>query len=189
MGRETGRAARDTPIAGREAMASDSFLDQMKSFGSKLGLPKVDVDKLVEMNRKNFEALMKSASVAGEGAKALAEKQREILQAAFKETSARVQDFHPVGNPQEILAKQAEYAKKAFEVAMQNTRDLAELATKTTAEATKIVRDRIHENLNELQQSVSSAIADKTGKKDEPSEAAQNSAHATEARSQRPKKR
>ena len=113
-------------------MPSDSFLDQIKAFGARLGLPKVDVDKLVEMNRKNFEALMRSVSVAGEGAKALAEKQREIVQAAFNETSAMVKDFHPTGSPQEIVAKQSEYAKKAFEVAMQNTRDLAELATKTT---------------------------------------------------------
>ena len=112
------------------------------------------MDKLVEINRKNFEALMRSASVAGEGAKALAEKQREIVQVAFNETSAMVKDFHPTGSPQEIVAKQSEYARKAFEVAMQNTRDLAELATKTTAEAARIVRERIHDNLRELQESV-----------------------------------
>jgi len=147
-------------------MASESFLDQMKAFGTKLGLPKVDVDKLVEMNRKNFDALMRSASMAGEGAKAVAEKQREIIQAAFKETSAMVQNFHPPGTPQEILAKQSEYAKTAFEVAMQNTRDLAELTTKTTAEATKIIRDRVRENLSELQDSVSAAVGGKGGKKD-----------------------
>jgi phasin family protein len=169
-------------------MASDSFLDQMKAFGSKLGLPRVDVDKLVEMNRKNFEAFVKSASVAGEGAKALAEKQREIIQAAFKETAARVKDFHPAGSPQEVLAKQAEYARKAFEVAMQNTRDLAELTTKTTAEATKIVRDRIQENLGELQESVSSALAVKTVEKDDASQVADKPAAATEPPSSKRKK-
>jgi hypothetical protein len=39
------------------------------------------------------------------------------------------------------------------EVAMQNTRDLAELATKTTAEAAGIVRERIQDNLRVLQES------------------------------------
>ena len=38
---------------------------------------------------------------AGEGAKALADKQREIMEAAFKETSAMVGGFHRVGDPQE----------------------------------------------------------------------------------------
>ena len=31
-------------------MPSDSFLDQIKAFGARLGLPKVDVDKLVEIS-------------------------------------------------------------------------------------------------------------------------------------------
>jgi phasin family protein len=145
-------------------MTSESFLDQMKAFGSKLGLPEMDVDKLVEMNRKNFDALVRSASVAGEGAKAAAEKQREILQTAFKETSAMVQAFRPSGNPQEIVAKQSDYAKRAFEVAIQNTRDLAELTTKTTTDATKIIRDRIRESLSELQGSVSATAKPEGGK-------------------------
>ena len=117
-------------------MATESILDQMKAFGARLGLPKVDVDKLVDLNLKNIDALGRSAQAAGEGAEALADKQREIIETAFRETSAMVHDFQPSGNPQEILAKQSEYAKKAFEVAMQNTRDIAELTKKTTTDAT-----------------------------------------------------
>ena len=165
---------------------SDSFLDQMKAFGAKLGLPKVDVDKLVEMNRKNFDALMRSASVARESTKAFAEKQGEIIQAAIKETSAMVKDFHPTGSPQEIVAKQSEYARKAFEVAMKNTRDLAELATKSTAEAARIIRERIHDNLIELQESVSSVFGNE---EKEGSEKRTNTHSPSDAPTGRPKKR
>ena len=167
-------------------MPSDSFLDQIKAFGARLGLPKVDVDKLVEMNRKNFEALMRSASVAGEGAKALAEKQREIVQVVFKETSAMVKNFRPTGSPQEIVAKQSEYARKAFEVAMQNTRDLADLATKSTAEAAKIIRERIHDNLSEWQGGASSTFGHK---EKEGSETPSNTSGPTDPPTGRPKKR
>ena len=165
---------------------SDSFLDQMKAFGAKLGLAKLDADKLVEMNRKNFEALMRSASVAGEGAKAFAEKQREIIQAAFKETSAMVKDFHPTGSAQEIVAKQSEYARKAFEVAMQNTRDLAELATKSTTEAARIIRERIRDNLSEFQGSVSSGLGNE---EKDGSKAPSNTSDPSNAPTGRPKKR
>ena len=71
-------------------MAAESILDQMKAFGARLGLPKVDVDKLVDMQLKNIDALGRSAQAAGAGAKALADKQRETIQAAFRETSAMV---------------------------------------------------------------------------------------------------
>ena len=107
-------------------MTTESFMDQIKAFGARLGLPKVDVDKLVDIQLKNIDALGRSAQAAGEGAKALADKQREIMEAAFKETSAMVRDFHPVGDPQGTLAKQKDYAKRAFELTMQNTRDVAE---------------------------------------------------------------
>ena len=138
-------------------MMTDSILEQMKAFGARLGLPKVDVDKLVDMNLKNIDALGRSAQVAGEGAKALAEKQREIVETAFRETSAMVRDFKPSGNPQEILAKQSEYARKAFEITMQNTKDIAELTKKTSTDATSILRDRLRDSLAELRDSISRA--------------------------------
>ena len=92
-----------------------------------------------------------------EAAKALADKQREIIEAAFKETSAMVRDFHPVGDPQATLAKQKDYAKRAFELTMQNTLDVGDLAKKTTTEATTIIRDRLRESLTELRDSVGRA--------------------------------
>jgi phasin family protein len=138
-------------------MTTDSILEQMKAFGARLGLPKVDVEKLVDMNLKNIDALGRSAQVAGEGAKALADKQREIVETAFRETSAMVRDFKPSGNPQEILAKQSEYARKAFEITMQNTKDVAELTKKTSTDATSILRDRLRDSLAELRDSISRA--------------------------------
>jgi phasin family protein len=136
-------------------MTTESFIDQIKAFGARLGLPKVDVDKLVDMQLKNIDALGRSARTAGEGAKAIADKQREIFDAAFKETSAMVKDFHPSGDPQAILAKQKDYAKRAFELTMQNTRDIAQLTAKTTGEATEIIKERLRASLTELRDSVS----------------------------------
>jgi hypothetical protein len=34
-------------------MATQSFLDMIKEFGTGLGVPKVDVDKLIEVHRRN----------------------------------------------------------------------------------------------------------------------------------------
>jgi phasin family protein len=66
-----------------------------------------------------------------------------------------VRDFHPAGDPQAILAKQKDYAKRAFELTMQNTRDIAELTKKTTTEATTIIQDRLRASLTELRDTVS----------------------------------
>jgi phasin family protein len=139
---------------------AQSFLDQIKAFGSSLGLPQVDVDKLIDMQLKNLDALGRSAQTAGEGAKALADKQREIMETAFRETSAMVRDFRPTGDPQAILDKQKDYAKRAFELTVQNTRDITALTTKTTTEASAIIRDRLRASLAELRGSIGRAASE-----------------------------
>lgn len=136
-------------------MSEESFLDQMKAFGARLGLPEVDVSKLIDVQLKNIDAMAQSAHIVGKGAKALADKQRNIIDAAFRETSAMVRDFHPAGDPQAVLAKQKDFAKKAFELTVENTRDIAELTKKTTTDATTIVQDRLRSSLAELRESVS----------------------------------
>src|SRR5215471_3364379 len=46
-----------------ESMATQSFLDMIEEFGTGLGVPKVDVDKLIEVHRRNIDALGRSAQV------------------------------------------------------------------------------------------------------------------------------
>ena len=132
------------------AETTQSWLEMVKKFGSDLNLPKVDVDKLIEMNQKNLDALEQSAQVASAGAKSIADKQREIVETAFREVTAVARDFKPAGDPKEVLAKQTEFAKKAFDIAVQNTHDVAQLATQTTTDASKIIRNRLQESLSEL---------------------------------------
>lgn len=129
---------------------TQSWLDRLKKFGSDLGLPKVDVEQLIDANRKNLDALDRSAQVAAEGAKSLVEKQREIVESVLTEAAAMTRDFKPTGDPQQIVAKQTEFAKKAFETAVQNTRDVTQLATQTTTDATAIIRDRLRDSLSEF---------------------------------------
>jgi phasin family protein len=130
--------------------ATQSWVELLKKLGRDLNLPKVDVDQLIEMHRKNIDALEQSAQVASGGVESLADKQREMIETAFREAAAMARDFKPSGDPKEVLAKQAEFAKKAFDIAVQNTRDIAQLATQTTTDASKIIQGRLRESLNEL---------------------------------------
>jgi phasin family protein len=129
---------------------TQSWIEMLKKFGSDLNLPKVDVDKLIEMHRKNLDAVEQSAQVASAGAKSLADKQREIVETAFSEAAAMARDFKPTGDPKDVLAKQAEFAKKTFDITVQSTRDVAQLTTQTATDASKIIRDRLRDSLNEL---------------------------------------
>ncbi len=133
-------------------MADDprSYIDMLRKFGNDIGLPKLDIDKLIETHRKNIDALGQSAKVAAEGAQSLAQKQREILEASLREALALVQNFQPLNNPQEILARQTEFARKVFDITLQGAQSTAEMARQSTTEAVKVIQDRIKHSFEEI---------------------------------------
>jgi phasin family protein len=125
-----------------------------KNLGEQLKIAPFDMTKIMEHQQKNLEAMTKSWQAMAGGANEVARKQREIFEAAVKDVTAMVQEYKPGGSPQDIMAKQAEFAKKAMEAAIANTRDIAELVQKSTAEAFKIVQDRMKESYEEIRTTV-----------------------------------
>lgn len=133
---------------------AQNFTDMFKKFGEQLQVPPFDATKIMEHHRKNLEAMTKSWQAMATGASEIANKQKEIFEAAMKDMAEMAQSYKPGGNPQEVMAKQAEFAKKAMEAAIANTRDIAELVQKSSTEAFKIVQDRMKESYEEIRTSV-----------------------------------
>jgi len=136
------------------ADAPQNFTDMFKNLGEQLKIAPFDMTKIMEHQQKNLEAMTKSWQAMAGGANEIAKKQRAIFDEAVKDVTAMVHDYKPGGSPQDIMAKQAEFAKKAMEAAITNTRDLAELVQKSTAEAFRIVQDRMKESYEEIRSSV-----------------------------------
>jgi phasin family protein len=131
-----------------------NFTDMFKNLGEQLKIPSFDVKKIMEQQQKNLEAMAKSWQAMAGGANEIAKKQREIFEEAVKDVTAMVQTYKPGGSPQEIMAKQADFAKKAMEAAIANTRDIAELVQKSSSDAFKIVQDRMKESYDEIRSTV-----------------------------------
>ena len=131
-----------------------SYVDMLREFGGGLGLPKLDVDKLVKAQQKNIDALGQSAKVAVEGAKAVAQKQREVLEAGLREASNLARGFQPLGKFQDNLALQTEFAKKVFEIAVKGAQESAATGKQSTGKAVKIIQDRLKESFEEIRGSV-----------------------------------
>jgi phasin family protein len=133
---------------------AQAFTDMFKKFGEQLKVQPFDMTKIMEQQQKNLEAMTKSWQAMAEGASGIAQKQKEIFEAAMRDMAEMAQSYKPGGNPQEVMAKQAEFAKKAMEAAVANTRDIAELVQKSSTEAFKIVQDRMKESYEEIRTSI-----------------------------------
>lgn len=128
---------------------------------SEFKLPGVDVESALASQQKNIQALTAANQLAFEGFQAVARRQSEILRQTIEQTTSIVSELLAAGSPEEKVAKQADLVKAAFEKALANTRELAELVTKSNSEAADVINKRVSESLEELKSAVAKAKAAK----------------------------
>ncbi len=130
------------------------FTDEFQKMIKQYKLPGVDIDALVAGQQKNMEALTNANRVAFEGIQAIARRQAEILKETMDETTKAVEAISKSASPPEAAARQAELAKSAFEKALANMKELAEMVGKANQEATALINSRISQSLDELKNMV-----------------------------------
>ena len=127
-----------------------SKYDMTKMLGD-VKIPGFDMEAIMTAQRKNIEALNAANQAAAQGMQAVAQRQAEILSQAMGEVSSVAQQLAgAASNPQEMTTRQAELVRKAFEQALANMRELAEMVSKSNTEAFAIINKRVTESLQEL---------------------------------------
>jgi phasin family protein len=117
--------------------------------------PAVNVETVVETSRKNFAAVTTASTAAVESMKTIATRQGDMFRAAMEDFSRHGSDVLSAATVEEKIAKQIDFAKKSYDVAITNTRELAELYTKGQAEALETLSARVAD----LTEEVKAAIA------------------------------
>jgi phasin family protein len=128
-----------------------SKFDVQKMLGD-FKIPGVDMHTLLSAQEKNIAALKEANQHAAEGLKALAKRQMEMMQQVIQGAASAAQQVAASSGPKEAAAKQAEVAKAAFEQAVANMREMAELVSKSSTQAFEVITQRAAEGLEELKQ-------------------------------------
>ncbi len=125
-------------------------LPDMSQLLEQLQVPGVDFAKLADDAQKNIEALQEANRTVAAGWQSLAEKQMEI----FQQTMQTWQSAMPgaENSPAESAQKQSDLAREAFEQAIANMRELAEIAADSQSQAFEIMRSRFEENMRNAMQ-------------------------------------
>lgn len=132
-------------------MANDTNLfGDMTKMIQQFKVPGLDMAPIVESRRKDMEALIEANKSAYEAMQALARKQTEIL----TETMQGIQDTAKglasggVGAPN--AAKQADLVGKAYQKALADMKDLAEMVRKSQTDAMAGLTVRATQSLQEM---------------------------------------
>jgi phasin family protein len=125
-------------------------MDMTKIF-AEFRLPTMpDMTELAKAQQKNLEAIAAANKVALEGARAVAERHMEIVQQSVAEMQDAMRSLASPGEAQEQAAKRAEMAKAAYERAVGQMQELADLIQKSSGEALSVLHKRFAEAMEEV---------------------------------------
>ncbi|MBV8190295.1 MAG: phasin family protein [Alphaproteobacteria bacterium] len=113
-------------------------------------LPQVNVETMVEATRKNFAALTTANTAAVESIKAIGQRQGDMVRAAMEDLSKHGSEVLAAATVEEKAVKQIDFAKKSYESAIANTKELAELYSKGQTEALTALSGRVAEFAEEV---------------------------------------
>ena len=119
--------------------------------------PVMNVETVVETGRKNFAAMTTVSTAAVEAMKSIAQRQGDMVRAAMEDFSKHGSEVLAAASIEEKAAKQIDFAKKSYDLAIANTKELADLYTKSQTQAFEALNTRIAE----LTEEVKAAIAAK----------------------------
>ena len=105
--------------------------DEFTKLAGNYKMPAFDVEAVMASQRKNIEALTAANKAAAEGMQKVSTRQAEILQESLDAATKSFADFGKTSNPSDAATKQADLYKVAFEKALANMSELADLVTKS----------------------------------------------------------
>ncbi len=126
-------------------------------FAGEFKLPTMNVESFVETARKNFAVMTSANTAAVETMKAIGQRQGDMVRAAMEDFSKHGSEVLAAATVEEKAIKQIDFAKKSYETAIANTKEIADLFGKSQADAFQALSARVAE----LTEEVKAAIAKK----------------------------
>lgn len=131
---------------------SDSIIDMFARLGRELKMPDIDIERVIEHNRRNLEAFEQSARAAAAGTSTIMRRQGEMLKETLHDINEMAETYRRPSDPSDFADRHAEFARKGFETAVRNTGEVADLMAKSSNEALEILRRRIREGMEEIRE-------------------------------------
>ena len=124
----------------------ENFTKMMSAFK----IPGVDMDAMMDAQRKNIEAVAAANRAAAEGAQALAGRQAEILRETMQQWQDAANDLIANADSESVASRQAEFVQTTMEQTLANMREMAEMAAKSQSDAFDTINNRLLESIKEM---------------------------------------
>jgi len=113
-------------------------------------LPGFDFGAIFDMQRKNVEAFTAASQTFTQGLQTVAKRQSQIARQQVEQFQSLLTTAAPTAKVEDNLIKQADLVKAAYEKNVSNARELQDILTKVTTEASDILSRRVVASLDEI---------------------------------------
>jgi phasin family protein len=122
-------------------------------------VPGLDTNALMQIQRKNIEAMTAVSQAVLENLQSFAQRQAELMRLGFEETTSLIKAVMLAPTMQEKIACQAEASKAAVAKCMATGHDAAETLAKCNSHAMETVSNRMNEGMEELRDLIKTNVA------------------------------
>lgn len=129
-------------------MSSNPFTDSLKALGFDK-YTNFNWDKAVASTRQNAKAFSDAAKAASDGFQVIANRQASLIQKQAEEAQKFFSSFSSAKSPENALEQITKAAKSNAESALDNSKELFEVASKSASEAAEILTKRLSAALSE----------------------------------------
>jgi phasin family protein len=149
---------KDFKFPGFDPDAVKKAFDSWKMPMSNGNMP-FDAGSLMSAHQRNVETLTAANQAIADSFQAIARRQSEIMRGYMEELATAIKEVVSAGSPEASAQRQAEFAKKTMESAVQHMREFAEMTSRSSSEVFEMVNKQVMTNLDQLK---------KTGKHEAP---------------------
>ncbi len=110
----------------------------------------IDADKVLAAQQRNIDAFSNASQIVVDGAKALAQRQSEIVQSSVDQWMAASQGSFSMKPGEFVPADQMNKVKSAYENAMANSKEMADIAMKAQSEAAAVLTKCFMANIDDM---------------------------------------
>ena len=132
------------------------------SFAKLFQVPGFDVNTVVDIQRRNVEALTAANQTIAQGLQTVVQRQGEIARQSVKQFQDLVSVKPSSTSVTETLVKQIDVAKTSYEKNVTNARELGDLVAKVGLEAADILSRRVVASLDEVKAAARPKAAGRT---------------------------
>jgi phasin family protein len=125
----------------------------------------LDFTALMDIQKKNIEALTEANKLAFEGFQAAGQCQAEIFSNIVKDASSIITEITDEGTAEERTVRHADLIQKSYKRSFSHWRELADIIGESSKEASDIVNRRITASFAEFQSVLGKNEKERTRKK------------------------